>query len=288
MVLTIASGALGHQHLTALALEQAGERAREEVQLGLVGRVSAGDFAPPFTGDRLDNIADRLDPVLTRLRSDGSGILRINLIARDGTVVYSDLRGARRLMLDSEDNDQLVAALNGSIGAELSSLSSAENSDLRPTHDGALEVYVPVWMDDRVVGAYEIYQEPGLLRALDPLIWGALLACWAVGIGVAWSYRSSSRHAQSVDADAGASPVVVVSPLSRLPAVRAYPALTPREREVLRLMATLPTNRDIAAELCVSEETVRSHVKRILHKLQQPGRTQAVAAAIKAGLLDLS
>jgi DNA-binding NarL/FixJ family response regulator len=63
--------------------------------------------------------------------------------------------------------------------------------------------------------------------------------------------------------------------------------LTPREIDILRLMATSHTNREIATQLFVSEETVRTHVKHILRKLSQPDRTQAVIAAVRAGLLDI-
>ena len=63
--------------------------------------------------------------------------------------------------------------------------------------------------------------------------------------------------------------------------------LTRRELQVLRLMATSHTNRDIAEQLVVSEETVRSHVKRILRKLEQPDRTQAVVVAVRSGLIEL-
>ncbi len=63
--------------------------------------------------------------------------------------------------------------------------------------------------------------------------------------------------------------------------------LTPREEEVLRLMATPHTYREIAEQLYVSEETIRSHAKRILSKLDQPNRAQAVLAAVRVGLLEL-
>ena len=63
--------------------------------------------------------------------------------------------------------------------------------------------------------------------------------------------------------------------------------LTPREQQVLRLMATPATYREIADELFVSEETIRSHAKHILGKLQQPNRAQAVLAAVRAKLIDL-
>jgi ATP/maltotriose-dependent transcriptional regulator MalT len=61
--------------------------------------------------------------------------------------------------------------------------------------------------------------------------------------------------------------------------------LTARELEVLRLMATSSTYREIANQLVVGEETVRTHAKNILHKLDQPDRRKAVLAAAALGLL---
>lgn len=65
------------------------------------------------------------------------------------------------------------------------------------------------------------------------------------------------------------------------------PPLTAREIDILRLMAAGHTNREIASRLSVGEETVRTHVKHILHKLDASSRTHAVNTAIRAGLLDL-
>ncbi len=67
----------------------------------------------------------------------------------------------------------------------------------------------------------------------------------------------------------------------------AHPTLTARECQVLRLMATSATYREIAAQLVISEETVRSHTKSILTKLGQANRTQAVLMALKEGLIEL-
>jgi len=64
--------------------------------------------------------------------------------------------------------------------------------------------------------------------------------------------------------------------------------LTPREREVIEWMSTPNTYKQIASQLCVSEETIRSHAKNILEKLGQPNRAQAVLAAIRMGLIELS
>jgi len=61
--------------------------------------------------------------------------------------------------------------------------------------------------------------------------------------------------------------------------------LTPREREVLGLLAAGRSNRDIAAQLFVSVETVRTHVRNAMRKLEADTRTQAVALAIRQRII---
>jgi DNA-binding NarL/FixJ family response regulator len=64
-------------------------------------------------------------------------------------------------------------------------------------------------------------------------------------------------------------------------------ALTAREVEVLRRVAAGKSNKLIAAELDISEGTVKTHMKSILPKLDASDRTHAVMIALKRGILDL-
>ncbi|GAA2230023.1 response regulator transcription factor [Promicromonospora sukumoe] len=103
-----------------------------------------------------------------------------------------------------------------------------------------------------------------------------------------------------VDGDAALDPAVqrhLVAAISRQPpppgsepppAPFSVPpsVLTPRESEVLRLIALGQSNAEIAAELVISEGTVKSHITHILTKIEARDRAHAVSYAFRTGLLD--
>ena len=64
--------------------------------------------------------------------------------------------------------------------------------------------------------------------------------------------------------------------------------LTPREKEILNYIAQGYPNKQIAAELNISEQTIKNHVTSILRKLNANARTEAVVVAIKQGLISIT
>lgn len=89
--------------------------------------------------------------------------------------------------------------------------------------------------------------------------------------------RTIHRGQQYIPPDVGAKLVQRMS----------NPELSERELTVLRSMAQGMSNADIAAALSIGEGTVKSHVNRILNKLDVSDRTQAVIVAVKRGIVSL-
>ena len=71
-----------------------------------------------------------------------------------------------------------------------------------------------------------------------------------------------------------------------LPGKDATTCSPAREREILQLLADGMSNADVAARLFISQETVKSHVRHILTKLEADTRTHAVAIALREAIID--
>jgi DNA-binding CsgD family transcriptional regulator len=262
---------ISSERLTNLLLVHAAARAVDQLELGALAELTSADFDPPYTPERLEQLAQRFEGLRQQVIREGSGVIRLNLFGRDGTLLYSDLARNRGRRVNPQDAHLLRVALAGGIGSERSSLSGLENTDLRNQFVSALEVYVPIVRDGRVVGAYEVYHDVGPANQLLAMLWGAVTVLVASAV---WMVLRLLRPAAK---PAATGPTLVATP----------GVLTARERDVLRLVADGLSNREIAAGLAVGEETVRSHVKHILRKLEQTDRTAAVVTAMRMGLLQL-
>ena len=78
---------------------------------------------------------------------------------------------------------------------------------------------------------------------------------------------------------------VLVGVLASAQAIDQLPALSQRERDVLRLLANGMSNEQIGKELFISPETVRTYVRKAMDKLDADTRTQAVATALRESLI---
>ncbi len=114
-------------------------------------------------------------------------------------------------------------------------------------------------------------------------------ARWAMALrGTADAHRAPgvAQAALATAQELGAAPLVAeLRPLAR-PASAPATVLTPREREVLLLVAAGRSNREIGEQLYVSTKTASVHVSNILAKLSAHSRTEAAAVARRRGLID--
>ncbi|MEU6645252.1 response regulator transcription factor [Saccharomonospora sp. NPDC046836] len=205
-------------------------------------------------------------------------MIRIMLVD-DHPVVREGLRG----MLESEP-DLTVVGEAGS-GAEAVALSRIKEPevvlmDLRmPGLDGvgAIRDILAETPGRRIVVLTTYETDADILRAVEAGATGYLL-------------KDASREelAHAVRAAARGETVLAPAVAGRLMhqlREPATPGLSPREIDVLRLVATGSTNADIGRTLHISEATVKTHLLRAFAKLDVSDRTAAVLAAMERGLL---
>ena len=153
---------------------------------------------------------------------------------------------------------------------------------------------------DLVLPGMSGVQTAAALRASHPGVKVVVLTSFAgqdsvlpaVRAGIAGYLLKDVGPAELADAlrsvQAGGSPLhpQVAATVMHSMTADASDALTPREREVLRLLAHGLSNRQIARELVLSEKTAKAHVSGVLGKLGVADRTQAALHAVRAGLID--
>jgi ATP/maltotriose-dependent transcriptional regulator MalT len=113
-------------------------------------------------------------------------------------------------------------------------------------------------------------------------IYAALVAALFAALGIWLGQRLTGKRERVVVQEVR---VEVATPPAADPKRREELGLTPREFEILELIAQGMSNREIAEKLFVSENTVKTHSSRVLDKLGAKRRTQAVQMGKQLGLL---
>jgi DNA-binding NarL/FixJ family response regulator len=150
---------------------------------------------------------------------------------------------------------------------------SATREVLAGSPEVKVAILPPCEQDDYIFGALSAGASGFLLKRTKPEELIAAIHTLAAGD----SLLSPSVTRRVIERMAG-QPVTDTSATERLD------ELTPREREVLELIARGLSNGEIAAALVIEESTVKTHVKRILMKLHLRDRVQAVIFAYESGL----
>jgi len=203
------------------------------------------------------------------------------------------VRSGVRLILEGEADIRVVGEARN--GQEAMELARRERPDVL-----LLDIRMPG--EDGIAAARQILAQGIPIRVLmlttfdlDEYVYEALRAGASgfllkdmSGEDIVAAVRQAARGADSllapaltrrlIERFAGGRPPVRVSPI-------ALRELTNREAEVLRLLARGLTNAEIAARLTIGETTVKTHVARLLMKLDLRDRVQAVIYAYEAGLV---
>jgi DNA-binding NarL/FixJ family response regulator len=214
-----------------------------------------------------------------------------------GVLVVDDhevVRRGLRAFLGSEPDIDVVGEAGG--GAEaLELLASMESEGRRPDVIVMDLQMAPVdgiestrriralYHDIEVVALTSFAEEERVHAALEAGASGYVLK-HSDADDVAAAVRAAHRGELQID------PVVarrLMSPLRDGRGIGPTSELTSRELDVLRLVATGEPNKQIAAELDISERTARTHVSRILRKLHLSSRTQAALWAVRKGLVEV-
>jgi DNA-binding NarL/FixJ family response regulator len=195
------------------------------------------------------------------------------------------------VFLDGEPDIDVVADANG--GAQALDLLASMDSEGRRPHVIVMDLQMApidgIEVTRQVRGRYDDIEVVALTSFADEeRVHGALEAGVSGYVlkdsdadDVAAAVRAAHRGQLQID------PVVMrrVMSLHRPREYDPTSELTSRELEVLRLVASGKPDKEIAADLGISDRTTRTHVSRILRKLHLSSRTQATIWAVRQGLL---
>lgn len=210
-------------------------------------------------------------------------IIRV-VIADDHNVVRA---GIRELLSDADDIEVVGEARNGRDAVDIAlarrpdvvvmDINMPELSGVEATRQirgAAPEVRI------LVLTAYQ--DDPYIYGLLDAGASGYILKT-AEDADILRAVRATASGHAAID------PAVAPRLIARLTSAAAQPgSLTEREREVLRLAARGYTNKQIGAELQISDRTVQNHLANIYGKLEVASRTEAVTAALQRGVISLA
>ena len=201
--------------------------------------------------------------------------LRVLVAAEDSltraglAALISELEGFAVVGQTSDDNN-----LANEIGLYEPDIVVWDVSDSPERTSGVVDLDAPVVVvvnSDEAANVARSHGARGILpRNVRRASLGATLRAVAEGLIVI-----DARLTEAIASSSARSPNPLVEPLS------------PRELQVLQFVAAGMTNKSIAAELGISEHTVKFHVNAILDKLGAQSRTQAVAIATRLGLMRL-
>jgi two-component system, NarL family, response regulator LiaR len=197
---------------------------------------------------------------------------------------HSVVRQGLRMFLELDPEIEVIG--EASNGAEALELLARQKPDvvvmdiLMPVMDGitAIQAIRRDYPGIEVIALTSVLEDASVVNAIR-----------AGAIGYLLKDTGAEELRRSIKAAANGqvqlSPEAAARLMREIRAPESPEKLTERETEVLRLLASGKTNKEIALALHVSETTVKSHVSSILSKLGVPSRTQAALYAVRIGLV---